>query len=66
MFTGCLGSVKDLDRARAGYDHAPFGKADPLIGILSEQGATLCPVFGFVLLPVRMDSSSNFRRQTFD
>jgi hypothetical protein len=66
MFAGCLGGMKDLDRARAGYDHAPFGKAYLLMGILSEQSVTLCPVFRFVLLPIWMDSSSNFRRQTFD
>ena len=66
MLTGCLGSMKDLDRARAGYDNAPFGKANPLIGILSEQRATLGPIFYFVLLPVRMDSSSDFLGQAFD
>jgi len=66
MFTGCLGSMKNLDRARAGYDDAPFGKADPLIGILSEQDATLCLIFRFVLLPVWVNPSSDFRRQTFD
>jgi hypothetical protein len=66
MFAGCWDNMKDFDRARAGHDHAPFGKANPLIGILSEQCVALCPVFRFVFLPVRMNPFSNFRRQTFD
>ena len=66
VFTGCLGRMKDFDRARAACDDAPFGKANPLTGILSEQRVTLCPIFGFVLLPIRMDPLGNLRRQTFD
>ena len=58
--------MKDFDWARAAYDDTPFGKANPLIGILSEQRVTLSPIFGFVLLPIRMDLFSNLRRQTFD
>jgi hypothetical protein len=58
--------MKDFDWARAARDDAPFGKANPLTGILSEQRVTLCPIFGFVLLPIGMNPLSNLRRQTLD
>jgi hypothetical protein len=58
--------MKDFDWARAARDDAPFGKANPLTGILPQQGVTLCPIFGFVLLPIRVDPLGNLRRQTFD
>jgi hypothetical protein len=58
--------MKDFDRACAARDDAPFGKADPLTGILPEQRVALYPIFGFILLPIRMDPLGNLRRQTFD
>jgi hypothetical protein len=58
--------MKDFDRARAACYDVPFGKTNPLTGILPEQGVTLCPIFGFVPLPIRMDPLGNLRRQTFD
>ena len=64
MLARSLSGVKNLYWALAGNDHLPVGEADPLIAIVREQAVAMCPIVGFILPPVGMNSLGDLRRQT--
>src|SRR5947207_3342083 len=63
MTPGFLRRMEHLDGTLARRDYDAVGEADPLVSIFLDQLIARGPIIRFVLAPIGMNKSSEFRRQ---